>query len=81
MGEAQVMALFSRSQKNDNSIEFEGEASRARIQAAIDRAIQVSETEVSEVQVPEMQVPEVAFFEPREVKQIPAFENESENAA
>jgi hypothetical protein len=65
------MALFSRSQKNDNHTELDEEASRARIQAAIDRAILA----------PEIQVPEVAFFEPREVQQIPTFENESENAA
>ncbi len=60
------MALFSRSQKNDNLTELEEEASRARIQAAIDRAIQV---------------PEVMFFEPAAVKQVFTFENESENAA
>jgi hypothetical protein len=65
------MALFSRSQKNNNSIELDEEASRARIQAAIDRAIVV----------PEIQVPEATFFEPHAVKQIPSFENESENAA
>lgn len=80
------MALFSRSQKNDNSIELDEEASRARIQAAIDRAILVPEVlvpkvQVPEVHVPEMQVPEVAFFEPHEVKQVSSFENETENAA
>lgn len=80
-GAAQVMSLFSRSQRKDSSIELDEEGSRARIQAAIDRAILVSETEVSEAEVPEMQVPEVAFFEPRGVQQIPTFENESENAA
>lgn len=70
------MSLFSRSKKNDNLTELDEEASRARIQAAIDRAILVPE-----IEVPEIQAPEVAFFEPPQVMPVPAFENESENAA
>ncbi|MGA9463008.1 MAG: hypothetical protein WBV28_09470 [Terracidiphilus sp.] len=39
------MFQFSRSRKKDNPIESDEEASRARIQAAIDRAIQIPEVE------------------------------------
>ena len=38
--------LFSSSQKQDDLIEADTEGSRARIQAAIDRAIQMPETPV-----------------------------------
>lgn len=59
------MSLFSRSPKSDDSIEAE-ETNRARIQAAIDRAIQIIETEVPE---------------PQEVKEFFACEEVRENAA
>ncbi|MGA2730561.1 MAG: hypothetical protein ABSE96_22330 [Terracidiphilus sp.] len=58
--------LFSRSPKNDNLIEPDEEANRARIQAAIDRAIQI---------------PEVVIPQRHEMKQFPARENANENAA
>jgi len=41
-----VSFLFSRSPKNDNLGESDEEANRARIQAAIDRAIQIPEVEI-----------------------------------
>lgn len=40
--------LFSRSQKQEDLIEGDEEAVRARIQAAIDRAIQLPEVEIAE---------------------------------
>jgi hypothetical protein len=41
-----VSFLFSRSPKNDNLGESDEEANRARIQNAIDRAIQIPEAEI-----------------------------------
>jgi hypothetical protein len=61
-----VRFLFSRSPKKDNPIESDEEANRARIQLAIDRAIQI---------------PEVEIPERHEVKQFPAREDVNENAA
>ena len=40
------MSLFSRSPKKDSSTEPDDEMTRARIQAAIERALQVPEPEV-----------------------------------
>lgn len=58
------MFLFSRSQKNPS--EPDEEANRARIQSAIDRAIQM---------------PEVEVLEPLEVEQFPVYEPVNQNAA
>ena len=61
-----MISLFSNSQKKDSSIESDQDAKRARLQAAIDRAIQIPEVEVAQ---------------PHEVTQFPARENIAENAA
>jgi hypothetical protein len=61
-----VSILFSRSQKKDDPTGSDEEAKRARIQAAIDRAIQI----------PEVEIPQQP-----EVKQFPARENINETAA
>jgi len=43
-----VISLFSRSEKKDDLKVSDEEADRARIQAAIDRAIQIPEVEIPE---------------------------------
>jgi hypothetical protein len=60
------MFKFSRSRKKDKPIESDEEASRARIQASIDRAIQI----------PEAKAPEL-----HEVMQFSALEIVNEDAA
>jgi hypothetical protein len=61
-----VKFLFSRSPEKDNSIESDEEANRARIQAAIDRALLI----------PEIEIPQRP-----EVNQFSALERVTENAA
>lgn len=58
--------LFSRSQKKDIRTEFDVAAERARIQAAIDRALQMPESEPPQR---------------REVKEMSPIERVNENAA
>jgi len=60
------MFQFSRFQSKDNPIESDGETNRARIQDAIDRAIQI---------------PEVKMPQPHEMMQFPARQNVNEDAA